>query len=383
MTSLVDRRVKYAGLVALVLLGAPFACSSSATSTPPIASDVPDASTDSIGEAGSSPCETLTTASTVDCGALSWAVSPTASRLRNHHLSVVARTPAGPFLFVVGGANEASVLGNVDRAAINPDGSLGAFTSAGAIPKKTGGMTGAIVSGVLVFAGGNTGSITDLSYAAVVQPDGTLGPWTSSGSTKHKRMHAGSATNASSFYVLGGFEGTDVWDDIVRATVSETGTVGEWTAAGTMPRRRSHFASAQVDRYVYLTGGLDKPAGGSPPPLRDVSRGTLKDDGTIGDWMAMPSLPVSLCTHASFVYGGYVYVGGGLSEDTYDHEKRIWRAQVQADFTLGAWEQAAPLPSPRGHVHQMPVFGTHVYFVAGAVNFDLASSSEIDIGSFL
>jgi hypothetical protein len=94
----------------------------------------------------------------------------------------------------------------------------------------------------------------------------------------------------------------------------------------------------------------------------------------------MPSLPVALATHASFFYGGYLYAGGGINDT--GQEKRVWRAPIGGDFTLGPWESVASLPIARGHVHQLPVLGNHVYSVAGAIDFSLDSTGEIDVGTF-
>jgi hypothetical protein len=114
-----------------------------------------------------------------------------------------------------------------------------------------------------------------------------------------------------------------------------------------------------------------------------VSRGHVAEDGTLGDWTPMPALPVGLAAHASFFYGGFVYVAGGISgTTTLKEEKRVWRAPVDAEHVLGAWESVTPLPRARGHVHQLPVFGNRLYSIGGALDMDLNSTDAIDIGVF-
>ncbi|MEO8801360.1 MAG: hypothetical protein ABI551_25950 [Polyangiaceae bacterium] len=317
------------------------------------------------------------------CGTLGWSVSATVSRPRNHHLSVVAHTSGGDFLYSIGGADGASTLANVDRAPIAADGGLGDFTELTPIPRATGGMTGGVVSNVIVLAGGTHGNaVTNQAYSAVIQDDGSLGAWTSAGSVGNFRMHPGSIVNGSDIYVLGGFNDPSVWSDIVKATVSADGTVSAWTPAGTLAGPLSHFSATLHDGYVYVAGGLDKSAFQSPPPLATVTRGHLLADGTIGEWTAMPSLPKGVCTHAAFFYGGYLYVGGGLSGPLYAETKTVWRAAVGADHMLGAWEETASLATARGHVHQFPVFGNHVYSIAGAITLDLKSTTTIEVGTF-
>ena len=138
---------------------------------------------------------------------------------------------------------------------------------------------------------------------------------------------------------------------MVSATVSPAGTLSPWTTVGMLPGPRSHFSVSLLDGYIYLTGGLDVSAFQNPPNLPDVVRAQIAADGTVGPWTTLTPLPVPLATHASFFYGGYLYVGGGISGTTDPlQENRVWRAPIAADHTLGAWELAAPLLIARSHV---------------------------------
>jgi hypothetical protein len=338
-------------------------------------------SSGSGGAGGTAPtCVDPATTPDAPCGTLSFAQSDVKSRKRNHHVTFLANTKAGPFIYVIGGTNGNFPITNVDRFPVNADGTLQPSNDESPMPVALGGLTGGVVSNVIVVAGGTKGTVvTDQSYAAVVGEDGTLGAWNSAGSVLKPRMHPGAVVKDDKIFVLGGFKDPDVWDDIVSATVTPDGTVSAWTAAGTLPGPRSHFAVTLVGDYAYLTGGLDKSAFSNPPTLKDTWRGHLLSDGTIGEWTMMPPLPVALATHASFFYGGYLYVGGGINTK---HEKRMWRSPIDADHALGPWEETASLLIARGHVHQYPVFGNHVYSFAGAIDFNLNSTDEIDVGTF-
>jgi hypothetical protein len=372
---------------AVAALGAGCSSSTNAAATPAPATGDVDASNDGGPSADAAPvaCSDPTATSDQPCGTLSWAASSTLSRKRNHHVTFVAKTGQGPFLYVIGGGDGAQTWANVDRAPLGADGSVGAFVDQAVTPKPVAGLTGGVVtigtSNVIVIAGGTNLRVTDQAFSAAVGDDGTLAPWKSAGSVLQNRMHPGAFVAGDTIYVLGGFNDPSVWDDVVRAKVSADGTVSAWTAAGKLPGPRSHMSVSFADGYVYLTGGLAKSAFGNPPVLRDVSRGHLLEDGTVGEWTAMPAFPTSIATHSSFVYGGYLYAGGGIDDTT--QLKAVWRAPIGADHALGAWEAAADLPVARGHVHQLPVFGNHVYSVAGAIDFDLSSTDQIAVGSFL
>ncbi len=81
----------------------------------------------------------------------------------------------------------------------------------------------------------------------------------------------------------------------------------------------------------------------------------------------MPNLPQAMCTGASFFYGGYLYVGGGIGGLNDTQLDNVYRSPIGADHSLGAWEVAPALGIKRGHVHQFPIFQNHVYSVAGAI----------------
>jgi N-acetylneuraminic acid mutarotase len=197
-------------------------------------------------------------------------------------------------------------------------------------------------------------------------------------------MHAGSFVTGNTIYVMGGFQGNTVWSDAVQATVEQDGTVSAWTPAGQIAGPRSHFSVVQVGPYIYMAGGLNSSPEGTGSCLTDVSKGYLQSDGTFGPWAAMPSLPEPLCTQASFFYGGYLYIVGGIMENAVNAEESsaVFRSAVGADGTIGAWAKAPALPIARGHVHQVPMFENHVYSVGGAIDFDLDSTSQLDIGTF-
>jgi hypothetical protein len=338
-----------------------------------------------VSGGGPTVCEAATTPPETPCGTLKWAVSPQLSRLRNHHTTHAIDTPAGPFLYVIGGFD--GMKGSnafVDRAPILADGSLGDFVADTPLPTTLGGHVSMVVGQSMVVAGGMTasGAVTAASFYAPRHDDGTIGAWTKNTfAMAHPRMHAGSFVVGDDVYVVGGFHNNDVWDDIQRATLQPDGTLANWQPAGTLPGPRSHFSITLLGGYVYLTGGLDKSALTDPPNLKTTLRGRLLDDGTLGEWTDLTPLPGGLATHAAFVHGGKLHVGGGI-DDLPSQTRTIYSTPLGADHTFGEWTKDTKLPLGRSHVHQMPLLHEHVYSVAGSIDFNLDSTPQIAIGSF-
>ncbi len=335
-------------------------------------------------DAPPAPCGSPDASPTEACGALALTTSSVTSRPRNHHVTLTTTLASGvTMLYAIGGADVNSVLGNVDRVPLNADGSLGAWVAEPPLLTPSGGLVAEIVGNVIVVAGGRDAfGYTNLAASAVIQPDGSLSPWSTAPGLSAARMHGGSITRGSTVWVLGGFANSQIWGDVESATVAPDGTVSAWQPAGQLPGAMSHFTVNLVgEDDVYLTGGLAQPATGNPPDLAATWHGKILADGTLGSWVQGPDLLVAEAAHAAFVYGGHLTVCGGIN-DVPAEEDRCWRSPIAADRSLGAWAETATLPFGRGHVHQMPVVGSTVYAIAGAIDFNLDSSTQIVLGTF-
>jgi len=316
-------------------------------------------------------------------GTLAWATSDTPSRPRNHHLTFVTHAQDGSaFLVTTAGVNGGTLLNNTDIAPIAKDGSVGAFTAGPHYGTFVGGLTGTNVNGVLVGAGGNMGTtLTDWVFTSVVQPDGSLADWQKQAPMNEQRMHAASFAIGSRIWILGGFNETAALDDIIFADVGADGTIASWNPGGKLDGPRTHMAVSFANGFVWLTGGLSAVPTASPPNLKSVWRGSVEADGTIDQWTQMTPMPAGICTHSSFVYGGWLYVVGGI--DDKGQSAIVRRAHLEDDGTLSTWEIAAQLPVARGHVHQLPIENDRVYSVSGATDYSLNSTNAIFVGSFL
>jgi hypothetical protein len=163
-------------------------------------------------------------------------------------------------LYAIGGANANEPLAFVDRVPLNADGSLGPWVTEPALPVAAGGLVGEIVSGVLVVGGGTTPAFvaTDSVYVSLLNPDGSLAGWKAGPALNEARMHAGSMVQGSTMWVLGGFDGPNIWRDIVSTPDRAPGG----TAGQVMPRSASRpHSSGAPDGRENRKGGA-APHGG-------------------------------------------------------------------------------------------------------------------------
>lgn len=80
-------------------------------------------------------------------------------------------------MYAIGGSEP--LTDTVQMADINPDGTLGSWSSATSLPLPLAGLDAVVVDGeIYVIAGHTTGGpvVSDV-FAAHIQPDGSLGAW--------------------------------------------------------------------------------------------------------------------------------------------------------------------------------------------------------------
>lgn len=178
------------------------------------------------------------------------------------------------------------------------------------------------------------------------------------------------AAPTSVVYVVGGATATNApRDSVLYATVSNTGTVGAWTKTTVVPAPLA-FAAALVatpanspvagNSYLYVFGG-DSTATGKP--VATVYMGTLSATGAVTAWATTTALPAPLHSLGATIFNGNVYVAGGSGSGNVP-VATVYRAAIQSDGTLGAWQALTALPFARSYFG-FGVNGTFLYAFGG------------------
>src|SRR5262249_19063735 len=130
---------------------------------------------------------------------------------------------------------------------------------------------------------------------------------------------------------------------------------------------------------VYLLGGLKGDPAGAYTDYKDVLRAQIQADGKLGAWETIADIPKRNDTASAVVHDGFLYLVGGIEGAIYvDH---VRRGRGMEDHSLGGWEDSAPLPKGRGHVHQTPVYGKWMYSVGGSIT-NLVPIPDVFRGTF-
>jgi hypothetical protein len=107
--------------------------------------------------------------------------------------------------------------------------------------------------------------------------------------------------------------------------------------------------------------GGDSTASGKP--VATVYRGTLATSGAVTGWSTTTALPAAVHSLAAVIFNGSVYVAGGSGNGNAP-VATAYRAAIQSDGTLGAWQTLASLPFARSYFG-FGVNGTFLYAFGG------------------
>jgi N-acetylneuraminic acid mutarotase len=223
------------------------------------------------GYDGSSYLSDVSYALVNEGGALgSWHSTASLSQGRIEHGSVAS----GGFLYVIGGIDYAwGYTDSVVRAAPNSDGSLVSWESATSLPSPRCRLA-TVARGNYVYAIGgmdNSGNASSDVFYAHVNVDGSLGTWQSTAILLSPRYSSTAEASGGYIYVIGGYDGSSYFADVLYAPVNGDGSLGDWgTATGRLPSGRFDHASACSGRFLYALGGQGSAENSSEVLVADI-----------------------------------------------------------------------------------------------------------------
>jgi hypothetical protein len=298
-----------------------------------------------------------------------FSAGPSMTVPRTGHRSVVI----GNQLYVIGGANgmNDSALDSVERATINPDGSLGAFSIVDGITLGTARTSHAavVIRDHLYVLGGTTGtSVVALASIerAAINPDGTLQPFEPAGAMMIPRAGHGAFVFGDKLVLIGGLGPAPAIEaTLEQAQIQASGDLG---AFGGLPGRleiaRAGAAYAIAGNNLYVLGGLVT-SGAAVVPVSSVEHTSLIQGGDL-DTFALTGLSLSTrrtgFTTAALADRLYLFGGksGGVTFNQIDRAN-ISPGGDPAAFAL----EAQGMGGPRGQ-HASAVAGNTLHLIGGS-----------------
>ncbi len=186
----------------------------------------------------------------------------------------------------------------------------------------------------MYILGGETNAspngITTVEKADIL-PNGTLASWTTTGM---QALPAGAGTHMqgvqfynNTIYTIGGFEGARTSSSNLRSAVyfshiNSDGTMNSWQSANSITTARASFGGSMSyiwGAYIYIGGGCSavNASGYCTTMASDVQIASLNADGSLDTWSSMGSLDNSRIGYSLIGWQGGLYrLGGCTSQNT-------------------------------------------------------------------
>lgn len=279
---------------------------------------------------------------------------------RTGHVSVVI----GNSLFVIGGTrSDGTKLGSIERAIIQPDGSLGPFAGVDAalsIPRS--GHTAEVIGNELYILGGDTtgGFPSSSVERASIGADGSLGTFSPAPGVMLSAPRTGhrSAVLGGVLYVLGGSSSGGLTASVESAPISTGGSLGPFAASGTaLSTARTGHTMALIGNWIYMIGGRN-----TGNPTATVERANLNEDSALSAFADLDASIVMPREHSAIaaIRDSIYLIGQSAGATT------IERAMLSPDGSASAFRIVAGISTVMARSsHTLALAGNSLYVIGG------------------
>ena len=280
-------------------------------------------------------------------------------------------------IYVLGGYAYTTTPYPVLRTTIKPDGSLTSWVQESTqmiVPRTacvavySNGYIYAISGGAILTAGDNT-----TAERAQINPDGSLGVWSTISILPKEFVRSAWVQTTAFVYLLGGYSGTtDVW----RVSLNPDGTMVTWQLMSShFDIQRYGAQAALVDNYIFLNGGTDLL---TVTDTGTTLRALLYPDGNLGPWTIINRPNGHYSGMAAYV-GSYFYlIGGSLVGDPNYHTEKM---HIKPDYSLDTEEPGPNLNNDRQDFAYVQT-PKGIYVIGGWAGSDMSSVEYAPILGF-
>jgi len=288
------------------------------------------------------------------------------------------------YIYVLGGIDATNnYVRSVEYTKINANGSLNKWHKTSKLNEGRFYLAAAAINGYLFAIGGAIGALgeNNIPVATVekakINPDGSLGPWTLTEELTTPRRGLTANQYDNRIYALGGYNGIFL-HSVEHATVNDDGTLNKWQLSPQQSKiDRYIHSSAIAGNHLYLLAGHMK--NDRTVSHGDVEVSRIADNGELSEWQVESTAPLTPRFIASaFSLGNYLYILAG-----HDGAKRLNSvefAPINQNGDVGQWQLTAPLNSSRSGTAVI-THNNRVYVLGGINQNKVLNSVETAIQS--
>jgi hypothetical protein len=253
---------------------------------------------------------------------------------------------------VIGGYTSSGYSTEVYYAPLNPNGTLGSWSSTTSLPSGRYSHTSVVYHGYLYVIGGYYYGRTSEVFFSSFQY---------SSSDKLHKLPSPSVEPQSCIY-----------SESLEATVTPyyNNLVTRYTLDGSTPTiTNGTLISSSGSKInisfpyvsIFKTGSFF-----SNLSSDIIERRYMKGNPSISSLNTTVSLPSGRASHTSVVYNGYLYVIGGSTYSNF-YSTEVYYAPLNPNGTLGSWSSTTSLPSGR-RFHTSVVYNGYLYVIGGSTS---------------
>lgn len=182
----------------------------------------------------------------------SWQLTSAMNQPRAHFAAVAANG----YLYAIGGDNQTPAT--VERARFNADGSLGAWEMVNQMNYQRRSRNAALINNFIYVVGDSTtAGQADSIERAALNADGSLGAWQVIGALSVNRFYSSMVATSDFIYLFGGYTSAVNYNTVLRLPVRPDGSLGPALFLDAMHFERQGPVAVAVNGNVYLLGGGD------------------------------------------------------------------------------------------------------------------------------
>lgn len=316
------------------------------------------------------------------------------------------------YMYAIGGSTTnttcGSVSNNIYYNRIQPNGQLSAnwTTNTVNLPSSVCGLGATIYNGKLYVAGGRTGSttgtgVTTVAYATV-NPDGSIGSFTSDDSTLPAARYDFDLKAYNGYlYVVAGTLAGATTATVLYAPIASDGSVyggagsGSWKSATSLTTARTAMGgtlAAVNDGFIYVQGGCNTLNASqtctttAANTQADIEMAQINADGTLGNWSTIATSVASYTQVGGSLlfWRGTIYVFAGCSVISTSAVQCTTALNTQQYDSIASTGQIGPVktsptttPSLTVAVwgHGMAVVNGYLFVIGGCLNTGCQTSA--------
>jgi hypothetical protein len=242
-------------------------------------------------------------------------------------------------------------------------------TSALSEPRSRAGA--AFIGGSLFVIGGDTGNeITTTPLIGTLTATGTVSGWRAGVPFDEGRVREGVAHVGDRIFVVGGVVLTSQRRaDVFVTQPAADGSITGWTPTTALPEPRAAFGMATDGKHLFVVAGESVVDGGITK-VSSVLVGDVTPNGA-SSWRTTTALGLTTAANAAVATSTHLYAAGGFANGKYDY---VRAAPIGGDGSLGQW---IPMPtmSVQRALFAMVIARGRIYAIGGQVDGDTIHSS--------